>query len=60
MHMVGSTERRQVDDPVALDSLEWTSASVHRRMTDDDARRRFAEVRVARLATADVNGHPHG
>ncbi|MGH3972744.1 MAG: TIGR03668 family PPOX class F420-dependent oxidoreductase [Pseudonocardiaceae bacterium] len=28
-------------------------------MTDDDARRRFAEARVARLATADGNGHPH-
>lgn len=28
-------------------------------MTNDDARRRFAEARVARVATADVNGRPH-
>lgn len=28
-------------------------------MTDKEARRRFAEARVARLATADGNGRPH-
>jgi PPOX class probable F420-dependent enzyme len=28
-------------------------------MTDDDVRRRFAEARVARLATADGDGRPH-
>ncbi|HWR48388.1 MAG TPA: TIGR03668 family PPOX class F420-dependent oxidoreductase [Pseudonocardiaceae bacterium] len=28
-------------------------------MTDEEARRRFAESRVARLATADADGRPH-
>ena len=28
-------------------------------MTDDEVRRRFAEARVARLATADGDGRPH-
>ena len=28
-------------------------------MTDDEARRRFAQARVARLATADAAGRPH-
>jgi PPOX class probable F420-dependent enzyme len=28
-------------------------------MTDEEARRRFAEARVARLATADADGRPH-
>ena len=27
MHIAGSVQRQQIDDPVALDSLEWTSAS---------------------------------
>lgn len=28
-------------------------------MTDEEARRRFATARVARLATSDAEGHPH-
>jgi PPOX class probable F420-dependent enzyme len=28
-------------------------------MTEEEARRRFAEARVARLATADADGRPH-
>jgi len=28
-------------------------------MTDEQARRRFAMARIARLATADAGGHPH-
>jgi PPOX class probable F420-dependent enzyme len=28
-------------------------------MTDEEARRRVAQARVARLATTDVDGHPH-
>jgi PPOX class probable F420-dependent enzyme len=28
-------------------------------MTDEQARRRFAEARIARLATADADGRPH-
>jgi PPOX class probable F420-dependent enzyme len=28
-------------------------------MTDEEARRRFANARVARLATADADGRPH-
>ena len=28
-------------------------------MIDEEARRRFADARVARLATVDVHGHPH-
>lgn len=28
-------------------------------MTEDEARRRFAQARVARLATADAQGRPH-
>jgi PPOX class probable F420-dependent enzyme len=32
---------------------------VHRRMTDEQARRCFAQARVARLATVDADGRPH-
>src|SRR5581483_6650946 len=32
---------------------------VHRRMTPDELRDRFASGRVARLATVDAEGRPH-
>jgi PPOX class probable F420-dependent enzyme len=32
---------------------------VHRRMTDEQASRYFAQARVARLATVDADGRPH-
>jgi PPOX class probable F420-dependent enzyme len=32
---------------------------VHRRVTPEQARQRFADARVARLATVDADGRPH-
>jgi alkanesulfonate monooxygenase SsuD/methylene tetrahydromethanopterin reductase-like flavin-dependent oxidoreductase (luciferase family) len=40
-------------------SVGQRNRPIHRRMTDQEARRRFAQARVARLATTDTHHRPH-